>query len=140
MPILRRSLIAALPATLIAVVFVLLFIDKAYTVDDATFLFMAQHMLVDPLHYSSFDHVFHGIRGRASSGVSGPVMPALLLPAVAAGGAGPAAPMARPQIVVFRDRDAVQTHFGRSFDVPRHEALGLWSKDRLANGVGMEVN
>lgn len=87
MPILRRSLIAALPATVIAGVFTLLFIDKAYTVDDATFLFMAQHMLVDPLHYSSVELVFHGQRGRVSGLVSGPVMSTMLMPAVAAGGA-----------------------------------------------------
>src|SRR5262245_53607818 len=84
---LRRSLIAALPAIAVAVGFFLAFIDKAYTNDDATFLLMAQHMLEDPLHYSAFDFVFHGYRGRASDAVSGPVMAALLVPAVAAGGA-----------------------------------------------------
>jgi hypothetical protein len=64
----------------------LFFLNKAYTIDDATFLLAAEHMLVDPLHPFAFDLVFHGIPTRASTNVTGPVMPALLLPAVLADG------------------------------------------------------
>ena len=87
MQILRRSLITAFPAIVVAMAFFVLFIDKAFTIDDRTFLLMARHMLEDPLHYSSFEFVFHGFRGRASGVVSGPVMPAMLVPSVLAGGA-----------------------------------------------------
>src|SRR4030081_2908863 len=46
---------------------------------------------------------------------------------------------ARPQGVVIRDGEAVESHFGRRLDMPRHQARGPWSEDRLANGVRMEV-
>lgn len=65
-----------------------LFANKAFDIDDATFLSMSKHMLVDPLHPASVQIVVNG-RPPAwiSNGMwSGPVMPALLLPAVAAGG------------------------------------------------------
>ena len=76
--VLRDSLLASWPALLVAFAFTLLFIDKAFTVDDPSFLRIAQHMLVDPLHPTAFDLVFHGRAVRASQGVSGPVMPCLL--------------------------------------------------------------
>ena len=85
--VLRDSLLASWPALLVAFAFMLPFIDKAFTVDDPSFLRMAEHMLADPLHPTAFDVVFHGRAVRASQGVSGPVMPALLIPAVLAGGA-----------------------------------------------------
>jgi hypothetical protein len=81
------SLVPAVPATIVAIVFVVLFIDKAFTIDDVTFLLMARHMLTDPLHPSALEMVFHGVPGRVSQGVSGPVMPILLLPAVLRDGA-----------------------------------------------------
>ena len=84
---LSRAVIAATPATLLAVAACLFFLNKAYTIDDATFLLAAEHMLVDPLHPFAFDLVFHGIPTRASTNVTGPVMPALLIPAVLAQGA-----------------------------------------------------
>jgi hypothetical protein len=83
---LRRALIAATPATLLAVAVCLFFANKAYTIDDATFLLAAEHMLVDPLHPFAFDLVFNGIPTRASTNVTGPVMPTLLIPAILAGG------------------------------------------------------
>src|SRR5688572_30533450 len=82
----RQSLVAALPAALVALLVTFFFIDKAFTIDDSTFLFMAQHMRTDPLHPSAFEYVFHGTPGRASEGVAGPVMPLLLVPAVLSGG------------------------------------------------------
>jgi hypothetical protein len=85
--VLRDSLLASWPALLVAFAFTLPFIDKAFTVDDPSFLRMAEHMLADPLHPTAFDVVFHGRAVRASQGVSGPVMPALLIPAVLADGA-----------------------------------------------------
>jgi 4-amino-4-deoxy-L-arabinose transferase-like glycosyltransferase len=65
-----------------------LFRNKAFDIDDPTFLSMSKHMLVDPLHPASVQIV---VNGRPpdwiSNGMwSGPVMPALLLPSVAAGG------------------------------------------------------
>jgi len=81
-----RAVIAATPATLLAVAACLFFLNKAYTIDDATFLLAAEHMLVDPLHPFAFDLVFHGIPTRASTNVTGPVMAALLIPAVLAQG------------------------------------------------------
>ena len=75
--VLRASLLASWPALLVAFAFTLPFIDKAFTVDDPSFLRMAEHMLADPLHPTAFDVVFHGRAVRASQGVSGPVMPAL---------------------------------------------------------------
>jgi len=77
---------AATPGMVIAVVVTLIFINKAYTIDDLLFLLMSQHMLVDPLHSTAFQLVFHGVPARASAAVTGPVMAALLLPAVAADG------------------------------------------------------
>ena len=84
---LSRAVIAATPATLLALAACLFFLNKAYTIDDATFLLAAEHMLVDPLHPFAFDLVFHGIPTRASTNVTGPVMAVLLIPAVLAQGA-----------------------------------------------------
>jgi hypothetical protein len=84
-----RSLRAALPACLVAVVVYLCFLHKAFNIDDATFLAMAEHMLKDPLHPAAVHMSIDGLPPQwLSSGVwSGPVMPALLVPSVAAGGA-----------------------------------------------------
>lgn len=64
------------------------FANKAFDIDDQTFLSMSKHMLVDPLHPASVQIV---VAGRPPAWISngmwsGPVMPALLLPSVAAGG------------------------------------------------------
>ncbi|HEX9052341.1 MAG TPA: hypothetical protein VF841_17570, partial [Anaeromyxobacter sp.] len=61
------------------------FHEKAFTVDDTTFLFEARHALEDPLHPSAFDMVWTEVPERVSL-MSGPVMAWLLMPAVAAGG------------------------------------------------------
>jgi 4-amino-4-deoxy-L-arabinose transferase-like glycosyltransferase len=65
-----------------------LFANKAFDIDDHTFLAMSKHMLVDPLHPASVLMVNNGRPPDwISNGMwSGPVMPALLLPSVAAGG------------------------------------------------------
>jgi 4-amino-4-deoxy-L-arabinose transferase-like glycosyltransferase len=89
MSIFRRSVRAAVPAVVIALAVFVGFRNKAFTVDDLTFLTMADHMLEDPLHPAS---VQLSVNGRPpewiSAGMwSGPVMPALLVPSVAAGGA-----------------------------------------------------
>jgi hypothetical protein len=66
----------------------LLFLGKAYTIDDVTFLLQAQHVLVDPLHPTAFDMVFHGERIRLSGHiVTGPVMAYLLVPSILLDGA-----------------------------------------------------
>jgi len=89
MNVLSRSLRAGLPAAVIAVAVYLCFMHKAFNIDDVTFLTMADHMLDDPLHPASVQIVVNGRPPQwASNGVwSGPVMPAMLMPAVAAGGA-----------------------------------------------------
>ncbi|MBI5507363.1 MAG: hypothetical protein HY903_01295 [Deltaproteobacteria bacterium] len=80
--------LCAAPAALVAAVVLAPFVDKAFTIDDATFLFQAEHVLSDPLHPTAFDMVYQGEAVRLSSRlVSGPVMAFLLVPAVQAGGA-----------------------------------------------------
>lgn len=89
MSVLSRSLRAGLPAAVIAVAVYVCFMHKAFNIDDLTFLTMAEHMLEDPLHPASVQIVVNG-RPPAwiSNGMwSGPVMPAMLMPSVAAGGA-----------------------------------------------------
>jgi hypothetical protein len=78
---------SGLPA-LLAICVLAPFANKAFGVDDVTFLLEAQHALMDPLHPAAFEMVFHGERTRVSiGGVSGPVMAYLLVPAVVLGGA-----------------------------------------------------
>ena len=86
-PLWPAAWVAAAPAIAIATAFMLLFIDKPFTVDDPTFLLMARHMLDDPLHPTAFDFVFHGAWMRLSESVTGPLMPVLLLPSILHGGA-----------------------------------------------------
>lgn len=84
----RVIAVSAAPAVVIALVVLLPFLGKAFSVDDVTFLLQANHVLQDPLHPTAFDMVFHGVPTRLSSQlVSGPVMAWLLVPAVLAGGA-----------------------------------------------------
>ncbi len=82
------ALRAAWPALVLACAALLPFLGKAHTVDDVTFLSMAEHALRDPLHPTAFEMVADGERLRLSSRlVTGPVMAWLLAPAAAAGGA-----------------------------------------------------
>ena len=72
----------------LAISVLLLFLQKAYTIDDVTFLLQAQHALTDPLHPTAFEMVFHGERIRLSRElVTGPVMAYLLIPSVLLDGA-----------------------------------------------------
>ncbi len=84
----RQALASSLPAIIIALIVLLPFLGKAYTIDDVTFLLQAQHVLTDPLHPTAFDMVFHGERIRLSKDlVTGPVMAYLLIPTVLLDGA-----------------------------------------------------
>lgn len=83
-----RSLRAAAPALLVAVVTMLPFFGKAYTIDDTLFMLQAQHALVDPLHPTAFRVVWGYADVPLSIAMpSGPVMAWLLLPAAALDGA-----------------------------------------------------
>jgi hypothetical protein len=85
---LRLAIVSAAPAALLALCALLPFLSKPFTVDDVTFLLQAKHVLVDPLHPTAFDMVFHGERIRLSEYlVTGPVMAYLLVPSVLLGGA-----------------------------------------------------
>ncbi len=80
---------AGLPAAVIAIAVYVAFLNKPFNIDDNVFLMMADHMTVDPLHPASVQLVVNG-RPPAwvSAGMwSGPVMPALLVPSILAGGA-----------------------------------------------------
>lgn len=82
------ALACSAPGILLALLVLLPFLEKAFTIDDVTFLLQAQHLLHDPLHPTAFDMVFHGERIRLSSAlISGPVMAYLLVPSVLLGGA-----------------------------------------------------
>lgn len=88
MKVYTRSLRLAVPAILIAVITFVVFRNKAFNIDDVTFLAMADHMREDPLHPAA---IALSLNGHApvwqTNGMwSGPVMPAMLVPAVAAGG------------------------------------------------------
>ena len=84
---LRDVATSAGPATLVALAFLLPFLNSAFTIDDVTFLLEAKHILIDPFHPSAFDMVTDGVRVRLSHTlVTGPVMAYLLVPAVLAGG------------------------------------------------------
>ena len=64
------------------------FLTKAHTIDDATFLLQAEHVLRDPLHPTAFEIVADGERVRLSWVLAtGPVMAYLLVPAALWGGA-----------------------------------------------------
>ncbi len=68
---------------LIAVAVLLPFLGKPFTIDDVTFLLQAKHVLIDPLHPTAFDMVFHGERIRLSRDLAtGPIMAYLLVPAI----------------------------------------------------------
>ena len=78
--------LCAIPAILVALAALLPALDKAFTVDDLTFLLQARHLLADPVHPTAFEMVFHGTRIRLSQElVTGPVMAYLLLPSMLIG-------------------------------------------------------
>jgi hypothetical protein len=82
-----RWLLAALPSVIVASLVLLPYLNKAFHIDDLTFLLQAKHILKDPWHPTAFEMVFHGVRGRNSDGmVSGPIMAILLIPTVLSGG------------------------------------------------------
>ena len=86
-PSLVDILVAGAPAALLALLALLPFANKAFTIDDMTFMVMARHALTDFWHPSAIELVFEGVRERVSTGmVSGPIMPWLLLPSAARGG------------------------------------------------------
>ena len=73
---------AALPV-LVALIVLIPFLGKPFTIDDVTFLLEAKHALSDPLHPSAFEMVFDGERIRLSQQLAtGPVMAYLLVPVV----------------------------------------------------------
>jgi hypothetical protein len=84
-----RCLKAGAPAAVIALIVCALFVNKAFTIDDQTFLAMSEHMLHDPLHPASVLMVNNGRPADwISNGVwSGPVAPAMMMPTIAAGSA-----------------------------------------------------
>jgi 4-amino-4-deoxy-L-arabinose transferase-like glycosyltransferase len=88
MKVYSRSLELAAPAILIALLSFLLFRNKAFNIDDYAFLTMSDHMLEDPLHPASVAISLNGHEPvwQTTGMWSGPVMPAMLMPAVAAGG------------------------------------------------------
>src|SRR5688500_5085849 len=66
LPSFRVGISCAAPAVLLAPCVLLPFLQKAYTNDDVTFLLQAKHVMVDPLHPTAFEMVFHGDRMRLS--------------------------------------------------------------------------
>jgi hypothetical protein len=88
MKVYPSSLRLAAPAILIAVLTFALFRNKGFNIDDFAFLTMSDHMLVDPLHPASVAISLNGHEPvwQTTGMWSGPVMPAMLMPAVAAGG------------------------------------------------------
>jgi 4-amino-4-deoxy-L-arabinose transferase-like glycosyltransferase len=76
-------LLVAVPAIVVAGLILLPFLNKAFNIDDLTFLLQAEHILKDPWHPTAFEMVFHGEKGRNSDGmVSGPIMALLLIPSI----------------------------------------------------------
>lgn len=83
-----RALVAAAPAIGLALLLLLPFYRKAYTMDDTLFMLQAQQLLRDPLHPTALDVVWAEVPQRLSAIMpSGPVMAYLLWPAAAHGGA-----------------------------------------------------
>jgi hypothetical protein len=86
--LLRVGAACAAPAVFVALTVLLPALEKAFTIDDVTFLLQAKHVLADPLHPTAFEMVFDGTRLRLSRElVTGPVMAYLLVPSVLLGGA-----------------------------------------------------
>ncbi len=85
----RRGLWSAVwPALSLALLLLLPYLNKAFTIDDTLFLLQAQQALSDPLHPTAFVVVWSEVAARLSAIMpSGPIMAYLLLPTVAHGGA-----------------------------------------------------
>src|SRR5688572_27563331 len=82
------ALRCAAPGLLLALLALLPFLGKAYTIDDSTFMLAAEHALRDPLHPTAFEMPSGGTIIRVSKlMVNGPVMAYLLVPAALLGGA-----------------------------------------------------
>jgi hypothetical protein len=80
--------LAALPAIGLALLLLLPYLQKAFTIDDTLFLLQAQQALRDPLHPTAFVVVWSDVAARLSAIMpSGPIMAYLLMPTVAHGGA-----------------------------------------------------
>src|SRR5207237_945604 len=89
----------------LALLALLPFLDKPFTIDDTLFLRQAQHLLIDPLHPTAFDIVWTEDRARLSSIMpSGPVGASLLVRSLRLGGvewAARLAPLARSHLIVL---------------------------------------
>jgi hypothetical protein len=109
----------AAPAVILAGIVLAPFLDKAYTVDDAYFLFQAEQVLKEPLNPSGFDIVWDAKIGRASRlSPSGPGMAYILAPTLALGGGEW---MAHASVFLLL-------------------ALGAWSTVALARRLGLPDN
>ncbi len=75
------SIRLAAPALALAALLLVPFLDKAFTIDDTTFLREAEHAVADPLHPTAFDMVWFDFPERVAP-TSGPVTAWLLVPAV----------------------------------------------------------
>ena len=62
-------LLVAVPAIVVAGLILLPFLNKAFNIDDLTFLLQAEHILKDPWHPTAFEMGFHGEKGRNSDGM-----------------------------------------------------------------------
>src|SRR5678816_1830627 len=79
------SVRTAAPGLFVAIMLLLPFYDKAFTVDDTLFLREAQQALAQPLSPAAFEVVWDldvPIRGSAGLLITGPVTAYLLIPAV----------------------------------------------------------
>lgn len=82
----RSPLLLAAPAIVLAVLVLVPFLGKAFTVDDTVFLREAEHAISDPLHPTAFVMVW-GEDAHRVAPTSGPLMAWLLAPAILAGDA-----------------------------------------------------
>jgi hypothetical protein len=75
----------AAPAMVLAVILLLPFLNKPFTIDDPLFLNAARHVLADPLHPADFEQVWNtGDRQKLSEYWLGGTLPAYVLAPVAA--------------------------------------------------------
>jgi hypothetical protein len=51
----KTVLRCAAPAMIVAMLVLVPFLGKAFTIDDTLFLYLARHALTDPLHPAAFD-------------------------------------------------------------------------------------
>jgi hypothetical protein len=82
----RAALWRSIPGVLVAVLVLIPFRHKAFTIDDHVFMFLAEHATLEPLRPTGFEMVWGDVPGRMGL-ASGPVMAWLLVPSVVAGGA-----------------------------------------------------